>query len=445
MSLSQQVVAGYWSTGTLDASVTKAAQIALADGLGVMAAAVVLEPATAPFLDHAIAMGGSGPARIIGRKCSVTAPMAAMANGALSHALDFEDTFEPGMIHPNASLVPAVLALAQMENPDGRLVLQSLAIGCDFACRLSLALDGDPARRGWYHPPILSGLGATLGAAYLMGLTEQQAIDALGLFAAQFMLADELKRSPQSHLRAVREGLAARAAVEAVLLARAGVRAVERPLEGPSGVFAQLTGNGPQEQALLDDLCIRFAGPSVAIKRWPSCRGTHSAIVAAQSLRQRGVSAGSIARVEVIATPPNDMLFVPRQSRIAPHTAIDAKFSIPYVFAAAMTRDAIDLDAFAAGPRGDTSILDLARKVEMRELVPAAGFEARYNIEQIDGTRLVEEVVAVPEWRTADMQLADLGPKLGNCLGTVGVDVEAFLDAVRAIEIEGVEPLMALL
>src|SRR5690606_2019473 len=107
------------------------------------------------------------------------------------------------------------------------------------------ALDGDPGRRGWYHPPIIAGLGATLGAARLLNLSEQQPVDALGLFAAQSMLADELKRPPHSHLRAVREGLAARAAVEAALLARAGVRAVEQPLEGKSGVFPLLTGKPP--------------------------------------------------------------------------------------------------------------------------------------------------------------------------------------------------------
>lgn len=445
MTLSRHVVEGYWSTRQMERPVMDAARIALADGLGVMAAAVALEPATAPFLDHAVATGGAGPARIIGRARSVVAPMAALANGALAHALDFEDTFEAGMIHPNASLIPVVLALAQAEGTAGSHVLKALAVGCDFACRLSRALDGDPAQRGWYHPPILSGLGATLGAAYLLGISEQQAVDALGLFAAQFMLGDELKRSPQSHLRAVREGLAARAAVEAVLLARAGVRAVEQPLEGRSGVFAQLTGKGPQENALSDDLGIQFAGPSVAVKRWPSCRGTHSAILAAQALREKGVSAASIARVEVTATPPNDMLFVPRESRVAPSTAIDAKFSIPYVFAVAMTRDEVDLGAFGDAPRGDAGILQIARRVEMRELVASTAFEARYDVDLVNGTRLVEEVVAVPEWRTSEMQLSDLGPKLGNCLGIAGVDLDAFLGAVRSIETNGVRPLMQLL
>jgi hypothetical protein len=110
-----------------------------------------------------------------------------------------------------------------------------------------------------------------------------------------------------------------------------------------------------------------------------------------------------------------------------------------------MMRDAVDLGAFAEPQRGDPVILDVARKVEMRELVPAMGFEARYDVTLVDGGRLVEEVVAVPEWRTSDMQLADLAPKLGNCLGIAGVDVDAFLGAVRSIETSGIDPLMQLL
>ena len=446
MTLGRSIIRAYWAVGDLEQRVTDAARIALGDGLAVMTAAVTLEPATKPFLDHAQALGGTGPARIIGRGRSVTAPMAALANGALAHALDFEDTFEPGMIHPNASLIPAVLALAQAQGATGGAVLKALAIGCDFACRLSLALDGDPAQRGWYHPPVLSGLGATLGSAHLLGLSEGQALDALGLFIAQFMLSDELKRSPHSHLRAVREGLAARAAVEGALLAAAGVRAVDRPLEGESGIFAQLTGNRPREGALTGGLGESFAGPDVSIKRWPSCRGTHSAIVAALALRDRNIHASQILRVMVVATPPNDMLFMPRENRIAPATAIDAKFSIPFVFAAALAHGSIDLGTFADTQLCDPSILDLARRVELQAVHPSDGFEARYEVELLDGDKIVEEVVTVPEWRVSTMGLADLRPKFADCLERAGrTDLDGFLGALADVERSGIGPLMELL
>lgn len=442
MTLSRQIVDAYWALDTIDPAATAAAKIALADALAVMAAATGLEPAAKPFIDHAL--GGTGHSTIIGHEAKVSAPMAALANGALAHALDFEDTFEPGMIHPNASLIPAVLALAQAERAGGNETLNALAIGCDFACRLSLALDGDPARRGWYHPPIIAGLGATLGAARLLDLSPQQAVDALGLFAAQFMLADELKRSPYSHLRAVREGLAARAAVEAALLVRAGVRAVEQPLEGKSGVFAILTGKPP----LTEPLTIgKFHGPDVAIKRWPSCRGTHSAVVAAQALRESGITARDIAHVAATATPPNDMLFEPRANRIAPQTAIDAKFSIPFVFAAALEEGTVSLASFAPDRLTQSETLTLAAKLEMSALVQTRDFEARYDITLTDGSRHEHTVTAVAPWRTGDITLTDLKPKLADCLSYARNKplADAVLTAVENIPRDGVDPLMALL
>ena len=103
MNLTRRVVSLYLKLDPLqiDPAARAAAQIALADGLSVMVAATALEPATAPFARHAIAIGGYGPATLIGHRSRTSAPYAALANGALAHALDFEDTFEGGMIHPN--------------------------------------------------------------------------------------------------------------------------------------------------------------------------------------------------------------------------------------------------------------------------------------------------------------------------------------------------------
>ena len=123
MTLSMDVVSGYWALAgqPLDDDARRAAKIALADGLAVMIAAARLEPATRPFADYATSVGEQGRSTIIATGEKRSAASAALANGALAHALDFEDTFEAGMIHPNASLIPAVLALAQSEVQMGRL------------------------------------------------------------------------------------------------------------------------------------------------------------------------------------------------------------------------------------------------------------------------------------------------------------------------------------
>ncbi len=445
MTLTRSLLEDYVAIRDISPAAKAAVAIALADGLAVMVAASGLEPAVAPVLAYASA-SGAGPSTLIGSGRKVSPVMAAIGNGALAHAIDFEDTFGEGKIHPNASLIPSVLALAEAESRSGAEVIRALSLGCDFACRLSLALDGDPAKRGWYHPPILSGLGATLGCCLLFDLDAGTSLNALGLFAAQFMLADELKRSPLSHLRAVREGFAARAAVEAALLARAGVVAVEQPLEGPGGVFPILTGHAPRQSAFAG-IGRHFYGPEVGVKQWPSCRGTHSAIVAAQRLRERGVTPSDVTQVTVSVSAPNDMLFVPRQQRIAPQTAIDAKFSIPFVFATALDGEDVDLASFTPERLASDNTLELASRIYMEAAPPPPGIEAVYTLRATTGISITETVEAVPGLRTADTTLEGIAPKLKACLaaGKKPVDCRPLLSAVARLETDGPGDLIRLL
>ena len=445
MTFTQALLERYLAIRDLPPAARAAVGIALADGLAVMVAASGLETAVEPMMGYA-ATCGPGPATLIGEGRQVSAVMAALGNGALAHAIDFEDTFEEGKIHPNASLIPAVLALAESEGSDGTEVARALALGCDFSCRLSLALDGDPAQRGWYHPPILSGLGATLGCCLLLSLDAEASCSALGLFAVQFMLADELKRSPMSHLRAVREGLAARAAVEASLLARAGVVAVEQPLEGPSGVFRMLTGKPPRTEAFAD-IGASFRGPEVGVKRWPSCRGTHSAIVAAERLRKLGVAASDVVDVTVAVSPPNDMLFVPRQQRISPRTPIDAKFSIPFVFATALERGTVDLESFSAARLTSPAMQDLASRINIDSASPPRGVEAIYTIRTASQAIVTETIETVPVQSAGTITPAELVSKLDACLaaGKRPVNTEDLLWAIARLDSDGPGSIMRLL
>ncbi|HEV7344308.1 MAG TPA: MmgE/PrpD family protein [Devosia sp.] len=447
MSLTRSVTERYLRAAGngVDRPALEAARIALADALSVMVAATGLEPAVQPFMTYASA-SGSGPSTLIGQDAKVSPLFAALANGALAHAIDYEDTFAEGMIHPSASLVPALLALAESEDSSGDQVLTALALGCDFSCRASLALDGDPATRGWYHPPILAGLGATLGSALLLKLNADGIRNALGLFILQFMLGDELKRSPRSDLRAVREGFAARAAVEAALLARAGVEAVEAPLEGPSGLFAMLTGKPPRDEAFAT-VGAAFHGPDVGIKRWPSCRGTHNAVLAAQAFRDLGFAGADIATVRVQVGPPNDMLFVPRAQRVAPQTAIDGKFSIPFVFASVMQSGDLTLASFTPEQLRSPGTLALAGRVTMADEPVPKGSEAIYMIETGAGAVHSEVIDTVPVCRARDISLSDLAPKLQACFrfGSRLPNLPAFLAEMVRLESQPIVSLMRLL
>ena len=90
---------------------------AVLDAIGVMQAASGLAPEVRPFIELARAQRGVPESSVLGTALRTPAASAALANGAMAHALDYEDAFDAAPVHPNASLIPAVLALAQARAP----------------------------------------------------------------------------------------------------------------------------------------------------------------------------------------------------------------------------------------------------------------------------------------------------------------------------------------
>lgn len=349
----------------LPASTVTAAKQVLLDACGVMLGASGLSDEVRPFAALAAA-NGSGPCAVLGTGQLASAPFAALANGAMAHALDYEDAFDLAPGHPNASLVPALIALAQAEGPvDGARFLTALAIGCDLSCRMGLALRRQMEDGGWYPPPILAGFGAAAGSAHLLGLGAEQLRDALSLTLCQVTMPGEIKHSRRTTLRAVREAFPAQAALTAALLAREGVDGFEQPLEGKSGFFALYAGGQFDTGDLTERLGTHYWGGELTFKPWPSCRGTHAFIEMALDLSARhGITPSDIARVEVSVDGIQSMLVAPLARKQAPATAIDAKFSIPFTTALALVRGAVRLDDFDAASLADPEVLSIAARVE---------------------------------------------------------------------------------
>lgn len=357
-------------------------KLSLLDGLGVALAATGLDAATAAFARAAA--GDAGPCTVLGRGLRASAPMAAFANGAAAHALDFEDTHDHAHVHPNAAAIPALLALAESEGGvSGERFLLALAAGCDLTCRLGLAVRSGPMEAGWYPPPLLGALGATAAAAKLLGCDADQITDALSLTVGQAGFSADIARDPRSMLRGVRDAFPAKTAVLSALLARDGVRGCTAPLEGPAGFFHLYAGGRYEPAALFDGLGTRWAGEALSLKPWPSCRGTHGPIQAAAELAGT-LDPGDVTEVRVRAEPFLRMLAEPEEQRYEPATAIDAKFSIPYCVAVALHRGTVALGDFAV--LDDPQIRATARTVRFDPAPGMTGGRAELSVTLGDGT-----------------------------------------------------------
>jgi len=438
----------------LPGATVHASKRALLDAVGVIHAASGLAREARPFIEFALAQKGAPESTILGTGARVPAPMAALANGAMSHALDYEDAFDSAPVHPNASLLPAVLALAQSRAPiGGREIITAIATGCDFACRLALCLRQPLEAGGWYPPPILAAFGAVAGAANLLRLSPQKTTSAWSLLLLQNSCAGEIKYDADTVIRAVREAFPAQAAVTSTLLAEAGIQGFRAPFEGRAGFFALFAGGRFESRVLLEDLGLRYLVEQLSFKPWPSCRGTHAAIEAALWIRnQPGFDASQIEAVTVQGGEVQAMLAEPLPRKRAPATAIDAKFSLPFTVATAMLRGKVTLESFGEAALADMEVRSMAQRIAFRVHPEASATAAGLLVRQRDG-RVFELWVADPRGSPSrpltDEELVDkfvdcagraqvpLGPAAARSLAHRILELESEEDAGRLFQTPG--------
>lgn len=345
----------------------------LLDATGVMYGASGLSEEVQAFVRVACSEG-DGACVVLGTGRTATASMAALANGAMAHALDYEDAFDAAPGHPNASMVPALLALAQCGAPvAGKDMIAALAVGCDLSCRLALGLTTPLQSRGWYPPPILGAYAAAAGGARLLGLGWEGVRDAVSLMLCQATMPGAIMHSSETVVRAVREAFPAQAGVLAAKLAAEGVRGFDAPFEGRDGFYDLFAGGGFDADRVIAELGERWYGAELSFKPWPACRGTHAFVELAIELREaHGFAADDVAGVEVLIDPIHRMLVEPIERKRAPDVTIDAKFSIPFTVGVALVKGRLALDDFDARALGDERIRSAAAKVSARA-APAHG------------------------------------------------------------------------
>jgi 2-methylcitrate dehydratase PrpD len=340
-----------------------------------MAAASGVSGDIEPFVVHARATGRQGRSTLIGYGDRLTAPAAALANGAMAHALDFEDVFDAAPCHPNASAIPAGLAVAQhLPAVHGRDFLAAVVVACDVVCRLASSCGRSVDKSGWYPPPILGAPGAAIVVAKLMQNSTGNILDTMSLLLMQLSAPGQIRESGTSSLRATREAFPTQAAVVAGMLASGGARGLADPLGARAG-FLDVYARGEYDQAaLLDALGENYLIETLSFKRWPSCRGTHASIeMALRLVREDRLRWQEVDSVEIVVSDLQKMLAEPIDCKRAPQTLIDAKFSLPFCVATAMVKGAVTLDEFRGPLLKDSDVLAMASRirVDVRDEAPA--------------------------------------------------------------------------
>ncbi|MFI7635590.1 MmgE/PrpD family protein [Nonomuraea sp. NPDC049400] len=401
---------------------------------------------------------GSAEATAIGSGDRLPAPSAALVNGTLAHALDYDDTHLPSVLHPSAPVVPAALAVAEATGASGAELASAIAAGVEVCNRLGMASYLPEARnslffeKGQHATSICGTLGAAVAAGLLFGLTADGIADAVGVAASMGSGLIEANRTGGT-IKRVHCGWAAHAGVSAAVLAAEGVTGPPTVLEGRFGFFQAWLDGRFDASALLSDLGDRWELLRTVYKPYPTNHFTHPAIDCALVLRAGGLSPAEVEDVELgVPGPVLRTIAEPREEKINPRSPYHAKFSGPYTVAAALHGGGglgLSLDDFASlSPER----LELAKRVRCvaderaSEIFPRA-FAAVMRVRLRDGSVLEHRVDSSrggPEHPLTQDELAvKFRANAGRALPPD--DVEALLAAVGSLpSAPSVTPLLRL-
>jgi 2-methylcitrate dehydratase PrpD len=309
------------------------------DSIGVMFAGIDM-PACKSARLAAAEWGHAEDATVVGLDKRAPAASAAFVNALHGRIHTYDDTYEPGTLHPGTPVLATSMAMAERLKADGKQFLSAVLAGYEVAARVAAAVSPSHYASGFHNTGTCAVFGTTAAAARLLGLSSDACAEALGLAGAA---AAGLRQHQidGSMFDSALHG--ARAAQSGVMLAQIRAHGAGGPpgiLDGPMGFCTVMSPSS--DPARLDaDLGTRFEFGQMTIKPYPTCRFAHGPTEAALTLRRdHDIDAGQVASVELAAF---------RQSmevcdRPALHSALDATFSHQYSIALALVHGTISLD-----------------------------------------------------------------------------------------------------
>lgn len=364
MTIAEELAGLVPGTTELPDATRDATALHMLDTLGCAVAALGLDKV--PFVRAAYAERGvSGPSSVIGSADGMPADTAAMVNGALSHALDFDDTHAGSIVHVSAATVPVALALAEQLGSPGTEVLTATALGNEVSVRVGQAAGGDFHARG-FHPTGVCGIfGAVVTAGRLLGGDTAQVRNALGIAGSMAgglleFLADGSETKP------LHPGWAAHAGINAMSLALHGGTGPGTVFEGDRGFFATyLHGGTPDLDRITDGLGKQWLTEEIAFKPYPACHYVHAPLDAlTEVVASHGLTAADIEEITALSDDTGiGLVLHPIEDKRAPRTAYDAKFSIPYAFGALLVHGHVGVETFTDAAITDTDVLAVASRV----------------------------------------------------------------------------------
>lgn len=376
------------------------------------------EPVSRKLLTYQAREPGTGTATVAGSSYRCSPASAALVNGTMAHALDYDDVLISTSSHPSAVLVPAVLAVGETLKSSGAEIICAYLAGLEVIDKIGSLVARAQYVKGWHTTSTLGGLGAAAGAGKLLKLPEQQMRMALGIAAS---MAGGLQKNFGTMTKPLHAGWAAQSGIMAAMLAADGFTASDDVFSGRDNyleVLAQKT-----VPAGLPSFGAPFAvvSPGLHVKRYPCCFATHRALDAVFNIRLQfpSLDVKQILSVTCMA-PIRSFIALIHDS---PKTGLEGKFSMQYAVAAALIDGRVNIRSFTDEMVGRQDVRFLMTKVKKVEnpdlaMMDPDGTDRRFTevtVMMMDGQVIKNKVVRLKG--SVDVPLTDheIEEKFAEC------------------------------
>jgi len=394
------------------------------------------------FIDAQAHPAAAASSPVFGTTLRAAPELAAMANGTLSAALEFDDVLSMMPGHPSAVVIPALCASPAIATCSGAEFVEAYAIGIEAGARIAQAMTLDHYKRGYHATGTLCIFSAVAALARLERLTAGEIDTALGIAAS---MASGIQGNFGTMVKPLHSGWAARNALTAVQLARVGLTANPRIFEvsggffeaygSPASGFAHIKGFG--QPWILDE-------PGITLKLFPCCYANHRAIDAAIEIRDElQLSPADILRVECLV--PIGGLIPLKFAR--PANRFESLFSQPYALCVALLEGHPRLSSFTEARLQAPDIAPLLERITVAEsALCVADYpdyasksygsrgEVRLTVETFDGRRAARTVRIAPGHPERAVTWAQMQEKFADGASVAGLTAEAAEQAFAQLQ-----------
>ena len=326
---------------------------------------------------------GVNQARVITTGHNVSARGAALANGAAGHALDYDDTHFLFVGHPTSSALPTTLALGEELKSSIEEMLLAYMTGVEVSTRIGHILGYSHYNAGFHQTATSGSFGSTIAASKLLGLNEDQTINALGIVSTR---ASGIKSQFGTMGKPYHAGMAASNGIEAAKLSKLGFISRDDAIECDQGFFQTHGWDKQIPPRAIENLGDDFLFPEIKYKFHACCHGLHSFLEALDELKQENNFNPETIDEIAIETNPSWLKVCNIEE---PKTGLEAKFS--YRLTAAMSiygKDTSNLDTYSDEICFDENMQRIRDKVKVIPNDKLSNTQSKISIK--DGSSNIE-------------------------------------------------------